>query len=293
MQVKRTFIPGEEWLYYKIYCGARTSDSILINTIYPLMKLLIKKRMIDLWFFIRYHDPDAHIKLRLRITNIRNIADIMQLFSSTMQSYVTDDIVYKIQLDTYHRELERYGANTIHISEELFYHESSMLLESKTIIEDENLYFLFIMKTIDQFLNSCNYEVQEKLSFAVNKRDAFKIEFNADKVLNKQLDQKYRKIKNNLAHFLKSSYSENEFNVLDKIINTKEKATIKLIQEIVNHNEEGSLEVPFDYLIGSHIHMLVNRAFRSRQRFYELVIYDFLGKYYKSDYIKNSLSINS
>ncbi|WP_027392686.1 thiopeptide-type bacteriocin biosynthesis protein [Aquimarina latercula] len=293
MQVKRTFIPGEEWLYYKIYCGARTSDSILINTIYPLMKLLIKKRMIDLWFFIRYHDPDAHIKLRLHVTDIRNIADIMQSFSSTMQSYVTDDIIYKIQLDTYYRELERYGANTIHISEELFYHESNMLLESKTLIEDENLYFLFIMKTIDQFLNSCNYEMQEKLSFAVNKRDAFKIEFNADKTLNKQLDQKYRKIKNDLSNFLKSTYSQNEFNVLDKIINTKEKVTIKLIQEIINHNKEGSLEVRFDYLIGSHIHMLVNRAFRSRQRFYELVIYDLFCKYYKSDYIKNSLSINS
>ncbi|RKN02744.1 hypothetical protein D7035_22875, partial [Aquimarina sp. AD1] len=218
MQVKRTFIPGEEWLYYKIYCGARTSDNILMNTIYPLMKLLIKKRMIDLWFFIRYHDPNTHIKLRLHVTDIRKIADIMQSFSSTMQPYVTDDIIYKIQLDTYHRELERYGTNTIHISEELFYHESNLLLKSKTLIEDENLYFLFIMKTIDQFLNSCKYGKQEKLNFAVNKRDAFKIEFNADKTLNKQLDQKYRKIKNDLSNFLKSTYSQNELNVLDKII---------------------------------------------------------------------------
>ena len=26
---RRTYIPGDEWLYYKIYCGAKTIDEII------------------------------------------------------------------------------------------------------------------------------------------------------------------------------------------------------------------------------------------------------------------------
>ena len=31
---KRTFIPGSEWIYYKIYTGIKTADSILKNELY-------------------------------------------------------------------------------------------------------------------------------------------------------------------------------------------------------------------------------------------------------------------
>jgi hypothetical protein len=41
-------------------------------------------------------------------------------------------------------------------------------------------------------------------------------------------------------------------------------------------------EVDLNDLITSYIHMMMNRSFRSRQRIHELVLYDFLYRYYKS-----------
>ena len=40
MVMKRKFILGEEWLYYKIYCGKRTADVILTQVIKPLAENL-------------------------------------------------------------------------------------------------------------------------------------------------------------------------------------------------------------------------------------------------------------
>ena len=39
-------------------------------------------------------------------------------------------------------------------------------------------------------------------------------------------------------------------------------------------------------LMGSYIHMLINRLFKSKQRLHEMVIYDFLFRYYKSEIAK-------
>jgi len=79
----------------------------------------------------------------------------------------------------------------------------------------------------------------------------------------------------------------NKYDVLAKILKIKQthNSTVYLINS--------SYEVRLDNLIGNYIHMLINRVFQSRQRFYKLVIYNFLRKYYELNLIKNSLSINT
>ena len=41
---KRKFVIGDEWLFYKIYTGPKTSDKIISEILYPtIQKLLINK----------------------------------------------------------------------------------------------------------------------------------------------------------------------------------------------------------------------------------------------------------
>jgi len=61
---QRTFIPGDAWVYYKIYTGAKTSDILLTEIIKPVAEKLIEQELIDQWFFIRYADPKHHIRVR-------------------------------------------------------------------------------------------------------------------------------------------------------------------------------------------------------------------------------------
>ena len=69
-QVKRSFIIGSEWVYYKIYTGPKTADSILVDFIKPIVDQLLKDGIIKMWFFIRYADPEFHLRVRFQITNL-------------------------------------------------------------------------------------------------------------------------------------------------------------------------------------------------------------------------------
>ncbi|WP_025664483.1 thiopeptide-type bacteriocin biosynthesis protein [Aquimarina megaterium] len=282
MSTKRTYILGDEWLYYKIYCGARTSDVILTETIKPLTAQLLEQGLIDSWFFIRYGDPDFHIRIRFRLPDIRAIGTVILQINAAMQHYVEQRVVYKLQTDTYIRELERYGTNTIDASETLFFYDSAMLLDAIALIEDEELYFLFVVKAIDRLLNSFGYEQQQKLELVTRNSLGFKREFHADKGLNKQLDKKYRGLKSKLSSFLETTSMQEDYNILDDLLDHKAKQSLGVVQKIMEAQQDKQLEMPLDDLLSSYIHMLVNRAFRSKQRFYELVCYDFLVRYQKT-----------
>lgn len=282
MSTKRTYILGDEWLYYKIYCGARTSDVILTETIKPLTAQLLEQGLIDSWFFIRYGDPDFHIRIRFRLPDIQAIGTVILQINAAMQHYIEQRVVYKLQTDTYIRELERYGTNTIDASETLFFYDSAMLLDAIALIEDEELYFLFVVKAIDRLLNSFGYEQQQKLELVTRNSLAFKREFHADKGLNKQLDKKYRGLKSKLSSFLETTSMQEDYKVLDDLLDHKAKQSLGVVQKIMEAQQDKQLEMPLDDLLSSYIHMLVNRAFRSKQRFYELVCYDFLVRYQKT-----------
>ncbi|KAA1242896.1 thiopeptide-type bacteriocin biosynthesis protein [Aquimarina sp. RZ0] len=286
MKPKRIFIPGDEWLYYKIYCGARTSDLVLIETIKPLVDALQQKGWIDKWFFIRYNDPDFHIRIRFHLTDTKHIGRVILAFNEVIKSYVDDDIIYKVQTDTYIRELERYGTKNIENSEYLFHHESEMLLQAMELIEDDHLYFLFILKAIDELLESFHYTLEDKLSLAKTNKELFWKEFNGNKQLTKQLDKKYRLHKEQLLSFM--SNQNPDAKPLYQILEATKNISSETIQHILTYFDE-SRTLSKNQLISSYIHMLVNRAFRSKQRFYELVCYDFLVKYYRSQKFKPNI----
>ncbi|GAA3518964.1 hypothetical protein GCM10022393_36400 [Aquimarina addita] len=281
-ETKRIFITGEEWLYYKIYCGNRTSDLILSDTILPLVEKLIQDGYIDSWFFIRYNDPDFHLRIRFHIKNNQHIGPVIHQIKASLLPYIDADIVYKIQTDTYIRELERYGARNITNSETLFYKESMMILEALDLIEDPTLYFLFVLKAIDTLLEDFEFTDAQKLQLTTMNQKAFKKEFQVDKKLVKQLNKKYEGLKDELSDFLSVNRQNSAYEPIYKIVLTKSSAHKEEVKRVQEYLSKHPGEIQADHLISSYIHMFVNRAFRSRQRFYELVCYDFLSRYYRT-----------
>jgi hypothetical protein len=63
--VVRRFPPGSEWLYAKLYTGAATADQVLRQVVRPVTEAALRCGAADGWFFIRYGDPDWHLRLRL------------------------------------------------------------------------------------------------------------------------------------------------------------------------------------------------------------------------------------
>src|SRR5574337_376788 len=128
--ISRTFIPGTEWLFYKIYCGVPSTDKILLSAIQPLLIEARKNSLIDKAFFIRYADPDHHIRLRFRVKNDTGIGELMKLVNRHIEPWFKEGFIWKVMLDTYERELERYEPRLIECAESLFSIDSLLVQDA-------------------------------------------------------------------------------------------------------------------------------------------------------------------
>ena len=63
--------------------------------------------------------------------------------------------VYNLQFETYQREVERYGFDTMHLSEEIFFHQSVAVLNFISMLDGddgEQYRWQVALKAIDLFL---------------------------------------------------------------------------------------------------------------------------------------------
>lgn len=270
--MKRKFTPGGEWLYLKIYTGVKTADLILEEAVQPLVEYFLENGFISRWFFIRYNDPKPHLRVRFKLNNTDDYNKILNKINVALQEYIGSREISNIIIDTYTREIERYGQNTTEEAETLFYKNSEFTLQCLQYDDEEKI--IVSLFFIDKILNKLNLSAQEKLGWIKDFNTAFKQEFNADKKLNFQLDKKYRDFKPKLLDFLTSEEFLEERNAV--ISNIEENNSV--IHNILHHNENQSLQSFFQ----SIFHMNINRIFVSNQRLFEMIIYDYLNRYYKS-----------
>jgi thiopeptide-type bacteriocin biosynthesis protein len=276
--MKRDFCIGSEWLYYKLYTGVKTADLILLEKLYPVILELKEKNLIIKWFFIRYKDTDEHLRIRFLLSKPNSLAEVIDTIYPVLNSLLEQNSVWKIQTDTYQREIERYGEKTIEDSETLFWHDSEMILHYlvlKSSFEKEETQLLFSFLAIDQFLNSFSRSNSDKLFLMDELQSSFKNEFNADKLLRKQMDKQYRELFPDMEALLSGAVTGN-YNELSMLIQEKGNQVSATILSIKDR-----LQIPLASFLMSHIHMMLNRQYSSKQRMYELLIYDHMFRFYK------------
>ncbi len=284
--VQRSFITGSPWLYYKIYTGPKTADIILTEVILPLVQEFETQKQLQKWFFIRYSDPKPHLRIRFRVTDDGSLAPIIKGLFEKLKPFLEDDMVWKVQLDTYNRELERYGENTMELSESLFCVDSWATTRFLDLIEGdegEQLRWQYGLRAVDILLSAFKYSLEEKLLLLENLKIGFGREFNMSRPLKKQLDDKYRKERKSIAHFMEFAVQEEpDYEPILSILQEAYTNLVPVANEIRKVHEHNQLQVPLNNLMGSYIHMLMNRLFKSKNRLNEMVCYDFLYRYYKT-----------
>lgn len=280
--IQRSFILGEEWLYYKVYTGPNTADFILGNIIKPITDDLLKKGWIDKWFFIRYADPKEHLRIRFHLTHLDCLGKIVSLITPHLKDLIHKDLIWKIQTDIYHREIERYGTNTIDEAESLFFYDSVMISTLISIIEGdegEEIRWLFGLKAIDRLLDSFRYTETQKIELLNNLKANYRNEFHESKILNNQIKDKYRDKRKRIEEFMTfETSSTKDYQPLLNILNKKHIDMCPVVESILGKK----LEKDINDLLSSYIHMLMNRLFKSKNRIHEMICYDFLHRYYMS-----------
>ena len=285
--IQRNFIFGDEWLYYKFFCGHNASDKILLEIIKPVSENLISKGLIHEWFFIHYTDPSYHIRYRLRIKSIDFIGPIINILNAYLKEFIKQELIWNVEADTYKREIERYGGNTIQISESIFFLDSSIIINFIAHYSNEQSFerSSFALRLIRFYLDSFELSILEKLQFTESLKNAFYKEFGSEKDIKKQLDKIF--ISN--QQLITKSFSSpiNKSNRLTRSIFSHKKEIEKNINSILIINKRGNLQTEMFNLLSSYIHMSVNRLFISNHRLHELTLYDFLWRIYKREYFNS------
>lgn len=279
IMVKRKFILGSEWGYCKFYTGTKNADILLVNVVLPLMCNLKKKGLIDKWFFIRYIDSSFHIRLRFHMSELINIEEVIRYIHSEFEPLIQCRSIDSLVYDTYARELERYGEDTYEITETIFYYDSLFLLQIIHSIlnkkEKSGLRWMIALILVDDILDAINMDKTHRKIFAEYMRNSLRTEFGfTDKSTTVQFDKKYRYYRSEIEHFMKKEKIHDE---IKKLLEARKEIMFKLLLSI-----QQNFTILAENYIPSIIHMTMNRLFISSNRIYEMIVYDFLFRYYNT-----------
>lgn len=251
-----------------------------------LLEECFNEKLIDSWFFIRYTDPDLHLRLRFHFADKNNIAKVIFKINKVFEPLIEQRVIHKLDNEIYNREIERYGSNTILLSEKLFYYDSKIITAFISMIEGyqgEEIRWLFALKMIDCFLSDFGFNIDQKIEFVSALKQGFTKEFNFAKPQNKTLNDKCRKERNRIMKILHSTIDEeNEWQPLFELLKYKTEITKDIIKDIIEIKEKNQFEIDFFDLLASFTHMTLNRLFVSQQRLNETAVYFLLEKHYKS-----------
>ncbi|MET9699016.1 lantibiotic dehydratase [Streptomyces sp. NPDC006529] len=99
-------LPGEDWLYLKLYAEAGVHDALLADHLPPLLAEVDED--VDRWFFLRYRDPDPHLRIRLHGDPQALHGRVLPAVARHVRRLVEAGTVKTLLLDSYRPETDRY-----------------------------------------------------------------------------------------------------------------------------------------------------------------------------------------
>ncbi len=286
---QREFNIGSEWVYFKIYCGVSTADELLIQKLFPLATQLVQENTITEWFFIRYADPDHHLRIRFKGKK-GFYKEVIEKIHQNLSEFVENKSVWKIQIDSYQREIERYGSKNMANSEFLFHKESEVICKIlQNTNEDDDLRWKLAFLGVDNLLTNFELKTEQKKRLMEVLSESFHKEFGLENVHDtKILSKSYREKRKTIEEIIENPNLYPDYKKLFDDYSQSIKKNVDIVLELVKNNE---LEVNISNLIASYIHMFLNRYFRANQRKHECIIYYMLFQYYRSVEAKTKTTV--
>jgi lantibiotic biosynthesis protein len=285
--VRRRFPPGSEWLYAKLYTGTGTADQLLNHVVGPLVRSSLASGAADAWFFIRYADPDWHLRLRLHGEPGRLHAEVLPGLQAAAAPLLETGQLWRLQLDTYEREVERYGGDRgIELAELVFAADSEAVMTIIGPLSGDaglDLRWRLAMCGIDLLFDDLGLTLQEKRSVARRMRDGFGREFGIDGNFRNWVSQRYRAERARLEALLDPGHDPPPAMAagLD-VLRRRSRRLAPVAAELRQLDEAGRLSATISDIAMAYAHMHANRLLRSAQRAHELVLYELLSRAYSS-----------
>ncbi len=279
----RIMAPGGEWLYFKLYTGYSTADRLLVDAIAPIAQQLRDEGLLRSWFFIRYSDPDFHLRVRLAGEPDVLWGEVRRRFSEAFSPLLEKGWMSRVQIDTYVRELERYGGlSGIKVAEEIFCADSDAVAALLPLVQsDADLRWQLAVLGSDALLSDLGFDAANKSRLLDQLVKLYGGEMRVDRGMRDQLAKQTRARRDALRTMFDGAAGQ--------AWTAAYRQRAACVRPVAGALRE--LDVPFDVLASSYLHMHLNRWFRSTPRAQEFVVYDLLHRLVLSQLARDRVPI--
>jgi thiopeptide-type bacteriocin biosynthesis protein len=261
---QRSRPPGSDWLFAKLYCPASREDELIAERLLPMAENSLAAGLADSWFFIRYADPEGHIRLRFHGDPERLSTHLFSQTSQWAQAMIDDGICKRLVFDTYDRELERFGGiDGMALAESIFHADSRFaatlvkVLRSKEW-EDGDLRMVLFALSVDDLFRIIGFTAVESLDWYKSQKSEN----------DREAGTEYRRLKTHLRRAIGDSTSWLSDTPFGSAINAAfvrraedlSAASTRLLHLV----REQKISISVEKLFASYAHLHLNRIGAAR-----------------------------
>jgi lantibiotic biosynthesis protein len=250
--------PGSEWLFVKLYCPRNFENDVLADSLPPFANNAIAAGLADSWFFIRYADPDTHIRLRFHGNPERLKGLLLPHICEWAGTLMASELCAKFSFDTYEQEIERFGGEAgMTAAEAVFFADSRCCAELVRHLKAKHWphdVVALLALTVDDLLAALGADEADRLRWYRTQTTEGGREIGAD----------YRERKNLLRSLLGRA---DEFLAgiphgpsIASSLASRRAALQQVGAELRTMVEESRLTQPLDALYASYVHLHLNRV---------------------------------
>lgn len=282
---QRTFGPGSEWLYLKVYTGTASADRVLADHLAPVLGRLRDSGVVDSWFFLRYHDPEHHLRLRLHgePTALRDHA--FSALTDALTPHLDNGTVSSVVLDTYHREVERYGGDEgIELAEQIHAADSVAVVEVLGLLDGDDgpdARWKLCLYAMDRLLSDAGLDVSDRRDWARDGAARYRGEYPNAPRLDPGIGDRWRSERADLTALLDDT-AEHPYEIGRQVFRSRSEQLAPLLAELADRSRRGLLTQPLADLLHSVSHLNAVRLLRSAARTHELILLSLLDRHYTS-----------
>jgi thiopeptide-type bacteriocin biosynthesis protein len=256
-QMSRRHAPGSEWLFVKLYCPRNLDDEVISESIHMFAENAVASGLASSWFFVRYSDPEAHLRIRFRGSPERLTAHLYPHICEWAGRMMSNGFCLKFIFDTYEQEVERFGGpQGMVAAEAIFSADSSstaaLLHRLKSKLWPHDLTTLLAL-SIDDLLASLGFDVSERLRWYASQTESVKTDISAE----------YRQRKTSLRPLLGQPQqvlaSQPGGLEIASILAARRMALSPTADHLRQLAKEGNLSQSLEVLASSFVHLHVNR----------------------------------
>jgi thiopeptide-type bacteriocin biosynthesis protein len=243
----------------------------------------------DRWFFLRYRDPEHHLRVRFHGAPERLYGSLLPALHHALSPLMREGAVWRVQLDTYERETERYGgAHGIDLAEQLFWIDSETVLAIVECLEGDagkDARWRLALRGANLLLDCLGLDSTARKRVFTKASEGFSDEFRVTTALRKQIGHFFRTERADLEVLLANDRECTRIHPLalgfDFLDQGAERQRL-VAAELHAQARQGQLDAGIEDMAWSFVHMHINRLLHASQRAQELVIYDLLKRYHES-----------